>query len=241
METRVPIFRYSALLLFFVAGPLIPALPAGIVSENFSGTIESVLNPGNTNVAVSDTISGSFAYDASQSGSGGLYTFTGSPLIHSFTFTVSDSGGNQVFLDYYTGNFTAYYAINVIYGYTSNAQYPGINGTELDIRGDTLYNQGHGISPGFDLALFDPGNVGTSPSNPLPDSSVINHFTSNEAFLTWGEPGVQSFTAIIRFGAIPEPSSLLMGVLGILTCTIGFLASRRGLAGDSRPRRQSAE
>jgi len=224
MGTRARVFRHSTLLLFFVAGPFIPTLAAGSVSENFWGTIQSVSNPGDTGIAVGDTISGSFAYDPTQSGSGGFYTFTGSPLAHTFTFTISDSGGNQVFTDFYTGNYSANYAINVIYGYTSNPQYPGVNGTELDIMGDTLYNQGGGVSPGFKLALFDPGNVGTSPSNPLPDSTVITNFVSNEALLTWGPPSSQSspsFTANISFQAIPEPSSLLMGILGLLTCTIG--------------------
>jgi len=219
---------------------MIPTLAAGTVSENFSGTIQSVLDPGSTGIALGDTISGSFAYDPTQSGSGGLYTFTGSPLVHTFTFTIFDSGGNQVFTDYYTGNVTAYYAINVVYGYTSNPQYPGVNGTELDIRGDTLYNQGKGVSPGFDLALFDPGNVGTLPSNPLPDSTVITNFVSNEALLTWGAPTTQSFTADISFQSVPEPSSLLMGVLGLCTCTIGFLALRRESAGVSRSRQHSA-
>jgi len=225
MGTRVRVFRHSTLLLFFVAGPFIPTLAAGSVSENFSGTIQSVSNPGDTGIAVGDPISGSFAYDPTQSGSGGLYTFTGSPLSHTFTFTIYDSGGSQVFMDYYSGNFSAYYAINVVYGYTSNPQYPGVNGTELDIMGDTVYNQGAGVSPGFKLALFDPGNVGTSPSNPLPDSTVITNFVSNEGLLTWGPPSSQpspSFTANIGFpAAVPEPSSLLMGIIGLLTCTIG--------------------
>jgi hypothetical protein len=240
MGTRVRVFRHSTLLLFFMAGPLVPTLAAGTVTVDFSGTIASVFNPGNTEVAVGDSISGSFAYSTAQSGSGGLYTFTGSPLVHSFSFTVSDSGGNQLFTDYYTGNFTAYYAISVIYGYTSNPLYPGVNGTELNITGDTLYMQGHGISPGFDLTYFNPGNIGTSPSNPLPDSTVIKNFVSNKAFLVWGDPGVQSFTADFGFQSVPEPSSLLLAILGLSTCTIGFSAMRRKSAGDSRSRRSSA-
>jgi len=228
MGTAVRVLRCALLLLFFAAGPMMPALVAGTVSVDFSGTIQSVLNPGNTNVAVGDTISGNFTYDSTQSGSGGFYQFMGSPLAHNFTFTVSDSGGSQVFTDYYTGNFNAYYGINVIYGYTSNPQYPGKNGTELDIAGDTLYMQGQGVSPGFDLALFNPGNVGTSPSNPLPDLAGIANFVSQDAFLNWGNPGVQSFGAVISFqAAVPEPSSLLLGALGLLTCTIGFSATRR--------------
>jgi hypothetical protein len=224
MESRVRVFRHSILLLVFLAGPLIPTVAAGIVSENFSGTIHSVSNPGDTGIAVGDSISGSFAYDPTQSGSGGFYLFTGSPLVHSFNFTVSDPGGNQVFTDYYTGNFNAYYGITVTYGYMSNPLYPNINGTELDIVGDTLYNQGGGISPGFDLAYFDPGNVGTSPSNPLPDTTVIKNFLSNEAFLAWGPQNSQtapSFIALIGGPTVPEPSSLLMAIVGLLTCTIG--------------------
>ena len=232
METRTRVFLPATLLLMVVAGPLVPTVAAGSVSYDFSGTVVSVSPAANaaTGVAMGDRISGNFAYDPTQTGSNGFYDFTGSSNVHSFTFTVSDTGGNQVFTDFYSGNVSAYYAISVIYGFTSNPQYPGVNGTELDITGDTVYNQARGFSgpanPGFDFSFFNPGNVGTSPSNPLPDSNVIQNFVNNAAVLAWGQPD-QTFTADFNFSVVPEPSSLLLGILAILACTMRFLVRKR--------------
>jgi hypothetical protein len=243
MGTRIGSVIGAFVLLTLSAGPLVSTVAAGDVSYNFTGTIQTVSNGATiaTGVTKGDKISGSFSYDPTQSGSNGTYHFTGSAKTHTFSFIVTDSGGNQVFKDFYTGNVTALYSIQVTYGYTSNPLYPGVNGTELDIKGDTLYNQGLGASPGFDLRLFDPGNVGTSPSNPLPDSSLINNFVSNGILLNWGQSETrQTFTATFNFSTVPEPSSLLLGIVATLTCAIVFSVSKYESDSASRSGRRSA-
>jgi hypothetical protein len=246
MGIRVRTFLRSTVLFVLVAGPLMPALAAAPVAYNFSGKILSVSAGATTatGVVVNDTITGGFAYDPTQVGTSGDYTFTGSSKVHSLSFKIFDSGGNQVFTDSYSGNVSAYYAMKVIYGFTSNPQYPGVNGTELDIKGDTIYKQGLGISgpsiPAFVLSLFDPGNVGTSPTNPLPNATVIKNFVSNKALLTWDPPD-QSFSAEVSFEGVgvPEPASLVTGVLGIVTCAVGYLIFHRKPAGDPRSGRHA--
>jgi hypothetical protein len=235
MGIRAGVLRYLTLLLIFAIGPLVPTVCAGSVAVNLTGTIQSASPDAitATGVAVGDPITVSFSYDPTQVGGGGTYTFTGSSKVHTFDLVVHDSMGNQVFHDFYTGNITALYVIQVTYGFTSNMLYPGVNGTELDINGDTLYNQGLGVSPGFDLSLFNPGNVGTSPTNPLPDSTLINNFTSNGTLLTWGV-GNQTFTATFNFQSVPEPSTLLLGIVGIVTTTLGFRNLRRDPRASAR-------
>jgi hypothetical protein len=228
MRVRVRGLLPSTALLALLAGPFLPALEGAAISYSFSGSIESVTQAATTatGVIVGDTITGAFSYDPTQLGSGGNFTFTGSSKAHTMAFKIFNSAGAQVFTDSYSGNISAYYFIKVIYGFTANPLYPGINGTEMDIQGDTVYKQGLGVThasspgtPAFDLALFNPNNVGTSPTNPLPNATVIKNFVANKGLLTWDPPD-QKFTAIVTF-SIPEPSGLLLTSLGILTCAAG--------------------
>jgi hypothetical protein len=194
MRIRPRAFLLSALLLALAGEPWIPAATAATITYNFRGTIETVSEAATTatGVVADDTISGSFGYDSTQTGSNGLYTFTGSSKVHSFTFGIFDSNDNGVFTDSYSGNVSAYYAIKVAYGVTNSPLYPGISGTQMDIMGDTIYKQGLGITgpgppPAFDLTLFNPGNAGNPPSTHLPDSSAsgIQNFVANTGLLSW--------------------------------------------------------
>jgi hypothetical protein len=221
------------LLLALAGGPWIPASSAGTITYNFTGTIETVSTAATdaTGVVAGDTISGSFAYDSTQTGSSGLYIFTDSSKVHSFTCKIFNSSDAQVFTDSFSGFLSAYYAIKVAYGVTTSPLYPGISGTQMDIMGDTIYKQGLGVTgpgppPAFDLTLFNPGNAGNPPSTHLPDSSAsgIRNFVANKAQLTWDPPN-QSFTANVVF-PIPEPSGLVLGMIGILSCTVGFVTTR---------------
>jgi len=234
------VFLQSALLLSLVAGPLVPRLSAAsIVAYSFSGVIESVSAAATaaTGVVVNDTITGSFAYDPTQTGSAttGLFKFTGSSKVHTMTFKIFNSGGSQVFTDSYSGNVSAYYAGQV--GFNSSVLGSGKAAETLNLMGDTIYKQGLGISgpgsPAFDLSLYN-RNVTTKPASfPLPTATTITSFVANNQqlpftpTLNW-DPDGQSFTANInQFSSVPEPSSLILGAVAMATCTAGFLISRR--------------
>jgi len=217
-----------------LAGPLVPELSAGIVAVSYGGTITSVSTAATTatGVVVGDTITGSFSYDSTQTGSAGDFKFTGSSKTHTMTFKIFNSSDQQVFTDSYSGNVSAYYFAKVAFSSTS--------GTTLDLEGDTIYKQGLGITgpgppPAFDLTLFNPTNGGGfSASNlPLPTTTTISNFIKTTAILEW-DPADQSFGAVItEFNdqTVPEPSGLVLAIVAMVTWTVGFSISRRKPAG----------
>jgi len=249
MNTGVQVFRRSTLIVFLVAGPLAPRLSAGsVIAYNFSGVIESVstLATQKTGVVVGDTITGTFTYDSTQAGNPttGLFTFTGSSKVHTMTFKIYNSMGQQVFTDSYSGNHSAYYAAQV--GFNSSVGGSGRAAETLDLMGDTIYKQGLGITgpgppPAFDLSLYNP-NVTTRPNSfPLPTPTTITSFVaSNQQTpftpeLNW-DPAGQYFTASIsQFSQAPEPSSLILGTVAMVMCAVGCLIARRQLATTRYP------
>jgi hypothetical protein len=223
--------RHATLLLFLVGGPMIRPLSASIVSYNYSGTVVMVSSQAQTatGVKVGDTLTGSFTYDSTQSGSGGLYTFTGSSKVHSFAFKVFNSAGAQVFSDQYSGNVTAYYAIQLAFSSST--------GTSMDIMGDTIYKQGLGVTgpgppPAFSLTLSNPTNAGgySATHLPLPDTTLIKNFISTTAVLNW-DPSGQTIEALVN---IPEPSGLVLGSIAIATWVGGCVIVRRRLGASRR-------
>jgi hypothetical protein len=224
---RARAFIPSALLMSLMAGPLVPELSAAtLVIENYSGRIVSVSAAATeaTGVIVGDTITGSFSYDSTQTGSSGSFTFTGSSKAHTMAFKIFNSSNQQVFTDSYSGNVSAYYLAKLTY-ISSTA------GTTLDLKGDTVYKQGLGVTgpgppPAFDLTLSNPNNGGgyTASHLPLPTPSTISNFISSPGTLAW-DPDGQSFVADIYM--VPEPSSLILAILALVTCTAGFLVSRQ--------------
>jgi hypothetical protein len=228
-------FAGTTLALSLAIGPFIGPATAATVAVSFSGTIQTVSQEATaaTGVVVGDPITGSFAYDSTQSGSvtTGLFTFTGSSKIHSMSFKIFDqTTGVQVFSDLYSGDNTAYYAAQLTY---ISAQ----SGTTLDLKGDTTYKQGLGVTgpgppPAFDLTMFNPTNGGgyTATNLPLPTTTTIVNFSKTTGQLNW-DPSGQSFTADIpnfTVQGVPEPSGLLLGIISILTCAAGSAVIRRG-------------
>jgi len=213
------------------------------VAYSFSGTIVTVSQQATqkTGVIVGDTITGSFSYDASQTGNPttGLFTFTGSSKVHSMSFKIFNALGQQVFTDSYSNNSSAYYAGQV--GFNSSVGGSGKPAETLDLMGDTIYKQGLGITgpgppPGFDITLYNP-SITTKPNSfPLPTASTITSFVANnqQAPLTptlkWDPPDLSFTAAITQFtnqGTIPEPSSFILGALAIVTCALGCRIARR--------------
>jgi hypothetical protein len=210
---------------------MIPELCAGIVAVNYSGTIVSVSAAATaaTGVVVNDTITGSFSYDSTQTGSNGSFTFTGSSKTHTMSFKIFNSLNQQIFTDSYSGNVTAYYAALLTFSSTK--------GTTLDLKGDTVYKQGLGVTgpgppPAFDITLFNPTNGGgyTATNLPLPTTTTIANFQKSTATLTW-DPAGQTFKALL---SVPEPSSLVLAIVAMTTCAGGFLASRARRQGPAR-------
>jgi hypothetical protein len=242
MKIRAMALAGTTLGLSLAVGPFIrPATAGSVVAYNFSGKIQTVSQQATTatGVVVGDTITGSFSYDYTQTGSGGVYNFTGSSKIHTLAFKIFDASNNQIFTDQYTGNSTlqtaGYYAAKVTYTSSTNT-------ANLDLVGDTIYKQGLGQTffntgiPAFDLTITYPNSTGfSSTSLPLPNTTVITKFVSNSGLLTW-DPDGQNFTAIVHF-SVPEPPGLLLGVLSILTCAGGSAVIRRGRDAAPRPHR----
>jgi hypothetical protein len=235
MRRSARVLVQATALCILAAGFGAPRSLAGTISFKFAGTITSVSPAATTatGVVTNDTITGTFAYDPTQTGSSttGVYTYTGSSKVHSFTFNIFNAAGAQVFSDKYSGNTTAFYELLVTY--TNSA-----NGTTLQLMGDTIYKQGHGVTgpgpppaPAFDLTLFNPKNIGYSAGGPLPlpTSTTINNFVATTGQLAW-DPDDQSFTASIPIFinlSIPEPSSLILGTIALGVCAASLLVSRR--------------
>jgi hypothetical protein len=207
---------------------------AGIVTVSYSGTVNTVspLATQRTGVVVGDTITGSFSYDSTQTGSiqTGIYTFTGSAKVHTMSFKIFDVNHNQVFSDSYTPGNSGYYVAKV----TSN----NVDGARLRLEGDTVYKAslnppvtGPGPPPAFAITLLNPTNAGGfSPTNlPLPTTVTIANFVKTTAILDW-DPSGQSFQARV-FGVVvppvPEPPSLVLSLLAVAGCAAGFRVCRR--------------
>lgn len=233
----------TTLILSLAIGPVgREATAASVVAYNFSGTIKTVT--GLNGVVVGDPITGTFAYDSSQTGSPvtGLYTFTGSSKVHTFKFQIFNPSGQQIFSDSYTGNSTA--PTGGLY--QGLVAYHGTAGTTFDLKGDTItkYDGGLGTTGvAFDLTLTDPTNGGPTggykPGNlVLPTSAILNSsFNLTSGFLTWDPSGL-SFTTgplVLTQVGVPEPSSLLLAVIGFSTCSLASLLARRRRAGAARP------
>jgi hypothetical protein len=230
-----------ASLLLVVAGPLGTEADAAstLVNYAYAGSITSVspLATQKTGVVAGDTITGTFSYDSLQGGNPttGQFNFTGSSLTHTFTLTVFNNQGKQVFRDSYSGNSTAYYFTQVSFMNSSL--------TTVNFEGDTIYKQGLGITEmngftAFNLALSDTsGQGGFTPTNqPLPTPTTIKDFVSNTGTLTWDPPDQVFVASITQFVDLtPEPSSWVMAAVAILVGSAVTVRSRRSQNRRPRP------
>jgi hypothetical protein len=237
MNTGARTFLLLTVLLSSVAGPSVQDVAAGTVSVSYSGKIVSVSSAATTatGVVVGDTITGSFVFDSTQSGSAttGLFTFTDSAKIHNFSLKIFNPSGTQQFSDSFTGRNAPpadYYAIQLAFSSTS--------GTTFRLMGDTVYKQGLGVTHSgggvaYDLKISNPTNAGgySATNLPLPNTTTIANFSKTTAELHW-DPDGQEFISIItslKLQSVPEPSSLALAIVALATCTGGFLWRRSRL------------
>jgi len=241
MKIAARAFIQSTLLFSIVAGPLLRHAVAGSSTiTSYGGTVNpltqaqiqaGVTYPGN--VMANNAISGSFGFNSTQfSGSitTGIYTFSGSaPLGQSFSLNVNTSPLNPSWSDFYGAN-GAQYKITMTGSTTP--------GATMDLHVSTVGGTGvTKVGAFIDLLLTSQTYVGKA----LPTSTNIGQFLTNSTTLTWDPPGSQSpggsqgFTGYIdNFNGvqtIPEPSSLVLAIVGMAT-TAGFLwrRSRGGVA-----------
>ena len=231
MKIRARAFLQSTLLLSLAAGPLVPDAVAGSQTvTSYAGTVNPKLPNINfpDNVQAGDSISGSFGFNGSQftgNSTTGIYTFTGSaPLGQSFTLNVATPTFNPALWSDAYGAGGATFMITMTGSTTP--------GAKLDLHVSTLGGTGVTKSGAFiDLVLTSSTYVGKA----LPTSANIGDFLTHTATLTWDPSDTpQGFTATIdQFNGqtVPEPSSLVLAIVALATCTAGFLISRRKPAG----------
>jgi hypothetical protein len=205
---------------------------AGSVNVFFGGSVVGAL-PGDTfpgNVRAGDAINtnSAFGYNSSQTGLNGKYVFTGSA--QSFTLNVKTPGfPTTLWSDGFSGspnNFTITMSKS---GSTSKMD------LHIATAGGTA-EAGSKINAAVDLVLTSTTYTG---GITLPTATTINSFLLTPASLTWDPPGLggEGFTGYIDIfngQTVPEPSSLVLAIVGFATCTGGILISRRKEAGASR-------
>ena len=231
MKTWAKALLRASLLTCMVAGLTVAEAAAGTITYNFSGTVTTIgsATTADTGVIVGDTISGSFTYDPTQTGSNGTYTFTGVTKIHTFAFNIFNAANQKVFNDSYSDDFNSLYQLKVAYAA------PSATGTTLNIIGATSVKDlpPYGPTyPAFDLTMYNPQDLGgyTSTSNEaIPTATTIKDFVATTGLVSW-DPGNDSFSGPVTFQAVPEPSGLILLGAGMAGCAIAAVRSRRKLA-----------
>jgi len=246
MRIRASRFLGFTLFLALVAGPTLTA-QGSTVTIVFGGTLKSASNVPN-GVAAGDTIAGTLVYSTAQgeTGASGLYTFNGTSNTHAFQFQLyppntpvaNQSEANELFSDSYSGESTSPFKVQM----SSSSS----TGTDFVASGDT----GSTNSGTFSLTLADATNGGgySSTNLPLPTAAVLADFATTQATLVYTD----GFTAVINSysiytnpdgsppgppgtlvyaGSVPEPSSLVLAILGSLTAAVGNSIARRNRGG----------
>jgi len=221
------VFLQSTFLLSLLAGPIVSGAVAGTVTS-YGGTVNPELpnTPFPPNVLAGDAISGSFGFTSTQftgNSTTGIYTFTGSaPLGQSFALNVATPNFNPALWSDAYGAGGATFKITMTGSTTP--------GATLDLHVSTLGGTGVTKSGAFiDLLLTSSTYVGKA----LPTAANIGDFLTKTATLTWDPSGGPAFTGTINMfngvqtQSVPEPSSLVLAIVAMATCTGGFLISRR--------------
>ena len=233
MRSRSRAFLPVTLLLSLIAGPLLPSAFGGStpVAVSFGGTVnpptQGITLPGN--VLQGDSLSGSFSFNPAQSGLLGVYNFTNSTPAASAQFIILTPGFTpSQFSDVYVGGAGKTYTVTI----TDSKTGPGAT---LDIHALTAGSTINKPNAFVDVILTSKTYTGKlalpTATGAIPTTTDISSFLTSPGTLKW-DPGGIGFTATLDvfngFGvqSVPEPSSLVMASLALVTCTAGFLISR---------------
>ena len=228
MRINARAFLPSTLLLSLVAGPFIPAASADLAAVAYTATIESggtvTIVSGttsNTYAVGGDTIKGTFTYAAPTTNPSGTispatYILSGLSPAPTLTFAISaiPSGnpmqplGPPAFSDHYvSGTYGASVALS--------------STTTLSLTGPM-----NNAAVNFALIL----NSTTATGLALPGTTtIVNNFSPTNSKLMLSDVQTvgnsESFTADITQVAaiVPEPSSLLIAILTLVTGAVRFL------------------
>jgi hypothetical protein len=171
------------------------------------------------NVKAGDSLTGSFSYNSAQTGSNGVFSFTGP--IQTFLYSISTPGFNPaLFSDQFSGSPATF---------TITIKDTGSKGATFDVHALTIGgSQSTKGAGGFVDLLFTSATY-TGHALPQSQSAFDSAFANTAATLTW-DPDGTSFTAtifLIDGQYVPEPSSLGLAIVAMMVCTGGFWIRRR--------------
>jgi hypothetical protein len=240
MRIRTRVFLPATLLLSVFAGPLIPRAVGGsgtTVAIPFAGSVLAE-PPGSTivlppNVLAADGISGSFSYFSGQSGLLGVYAFTNSTPAASLIFAIPTPGFTpSQFSDVYKPGAGILYTVTI----TDAKSGPGAT---LDIHAQMSGGTINKPNASADIILTSTTYTGKlalpTAEGATPTTTDISSFLKTPGTLKWDPDGIGFTATLTQFNgfnvqSVPEPSSLVMASLALVTCTAGFLISRRKVA-----------
>ncbi len=239
MRMSARTFLLSTMVLFLTAGMIVPAASAGTVTVQFSGTVANKVVNFPANVLAGDTISSSsFTYTttpASGNPTSGAYTFTGSSLglalLVNTPVAVTQPGpppvtyNAAVWGDNYKSGGTFSITLSKSGSLTTMKILMGTNGGTAD--GKTT---GGSVLMTFTSSTYN--------SLVLPTTAAQwTSFATTKGTLVWDPPTGKSWESddignliINGQNAIPEPSSLVLGLGALATCAAGVMISRRKAA-----------
>jgi hypothetical protein len=238
MRISARAFLQSTLLSCLTVGLLVGdavAGPVSPVSVNFGGKVTSALPndsfPGNVQVPDIITNNSAFGYNSGQAGVGGKYIFTGTT--QTLSLQVSTPGfPTTTWSDGYAGSPALYMVTMTKSGST----------TKMDLHVATsggTAEAGSKTNAAVDLILTSTTYTG---GTTLPNATTISSFLLTPASLVWDPPGAQGepgqgfngFINVFNGTTVPEPSSLVLGIVALATCSGGFLITRRRAARAAR-------
>ncbi len=232
------VFLQSTLLWALVVGCLVPDADASSVNTTYGGTVNPP-SPGITlpaNVQANNAITGGFSYNPLQHGVNGVYTFTGTGPAQSFSFSIQTGGTPALFSDAFPGG-SALYTITI--------KDTGTKGATMDIHAAMTGGTSGPAKPNAFVDLLLTSTTYTGLALPANQTALQSAFLSAPGHLVWDPPAVTPFdsTGTIGFSAtidifngqvVPEPSSMVLAIAAMATCTVGILTCRRKAAAVSQ-------
>ena len=213
------VFR-PMLLLFVGAVLLVPDASAGQVTITFGGTVTGtgtgISFP--PNVQVGQSISGYFTYNVPASGTNGTYNFAGTN--QSLIFSIPILGNTSTF----SGQNSNVAPKNT---YTVKIVDTGVKGATFDVAADLINAAG---KTGVTCDILFTSSTYTGVALPASSAAFSAAFAKTTAKFNWdpGGLGIAADINIINGEAVPEPSSLVLAVIGMAACTVGsVVVSRR--------------